>query len=103
MNVQIGADEQALLAALLRPYLEGRELRVFGSRARATAKPWSDLDLLLIGAPLSLDERAALMEALRESALPYAVELQEDYRLDPVFRARILPGSQRFELPAVGA
>lgn len=64
MNVQIGADEQALLAALLRPYLEGRELRVFGSRARATAKPWSDLDLLLIGAPLSLDERAALMEAL---------------------------------------
>lgn len=90
MIAQLPEPARQLLKQLLAERLPGREIRVYGSRASGKAKPHSDLDLLILGPPLSLDQRADLTEALRESDLPFSVDVAEAERLDAAFRARIL-------------
>lgn len=70
-------DECALVRAILHRHLpRGFRVGVFGSRANGTAKPWSDLDLVLSGErPLPLSVLAELAEAFDESALPWKVDL----------------------------
>lgn len=61
---------------ILQQHVPHLEVWAFGSRAKWTAKPYSDLDLALITqAPLSLEERGILNEAFDESALPIRVDL----------------------------
>ena len=49
---------------------------VFGSRARRTAKPASDLDLAVdAGRPLTRGERARLEDGFEASDLPYKVDI----------------------------
>jgi predicted nucleotidyltransferase len=70
-----------------------REVWAFGSRAGGGAhppKPWSDLDLAVIGsAPLSLDEQAALSEAFSESDLPWRVDVVDGVTVSMVLQERI--------------
>ncbi|NYG32170.1 nucleotidyltransferase domain-containing protein [Sphaerotilus montanus] len=70
-----------------------REVWAFGSRAGGGAhppKPWSDLDLAVIGpAPLSLDEQATLAEAFSESDLPWRVDVVDSATLSTTFRERL--------------
>ena len=61
----------------------GVSVRVFGSRANGTAKPYSDLDLALKGTDrLSSGLLADLAEALSESDLPFKVDVL-DWRSVP--------------------
>lgn len=54
------------------------DVRAFGSRATRTARPFSDLDLAIIGdAPLSLLTQAALRDAFVESDLPFKVDVTD--------------------------
>lgn len=65
---------------------------MFGSRATATARRYSDLDLALEWEkPLSLDLLGNIAEALSESDLPYKVDLVDLRSIDPAFRAIIEP------------
>lgn len=48
---------------------------LFGSRAKGTFRPGSDIDLALAGARLDLDAVARLARAFEESSLPYQVDL----------------------------
>lgn len=81
------ATVRAILAAHLPP---GTTAAVFGSRARGTAKPWSDLDLALEGpSPLPLATLAALAEAFDESDLPWKVDLVDRATTTPAFGAII--------------
>ena len=67
--------------------MPGREVWAFGSRARHCAKPYSDLDLAVIGVePLSLDALAALNEAFAESDLPWKVDVVDWARMGEAFR-----------------
>jgi uncharacterized protein len=69
---------QAVKGILQRRLGDRKELRiwVFGSRARGTQRPYSDLDLLVEATPhLSKSERDSLMEAFEESELPFKVDL----------------------------
>ena len=48
----------------------------FGSRAKGTAKPYSDLDLAILGSePLPLSTAAELTDDFSESDLPSKVEI----------------------------
>ena len=60
---------------------------VFGSRAAATARRYSDLDLALEGeAPLDPDLLGRLSEALSESDLTIKVDVIDLRTVDPAFR-----------------
>ncbi len=67
----------AVLAMLAR-HVPDREIRVMGSRVTGPAKPFSDLDLVIMGdEPLELRTIGQLREAFDESDLPFAVDLVE--------------------------
>lgn len=81
--------QKTMVCAIVDAHLERQRVRVFGSRARQAAKPFSDLDLLVLGAPLDAQLRGALEEAFDESDLPFRVDVAEAARLSPEFRALI--------------
>ena len=73
--------------AILHAHVPGREVWAFGSRARRCAKPYSDLDLAILGEEaISLDTLAALNEAFAESDLPWKVDVVDWARLGDAFR-----------------
>ncbi len=69
------ADLKAV-RAILRRYIPDREVRAFGSRLSGTAKPFSDLDLAVMGnEPLPASILADLKDAFSESDLPFKVDI----------------------------
>lgn len=61
---------------ILKEHLANYEVWAFGSRAKNTAKKYSDLDLVVISEkPLSLMLLATLEEAFDESDLPWKVDV----------------------------
>jgi predicted nucleotidyltransferase len=88
----------ALVSNILRAHLPaGARVFVFGSRALARTKPYSDLDLLIdAGRPLSLDDTAVLAEAFSESDLPFKVDLADRHRVEDWFLRIVEP--ERMEL-----
>lgn len=75
-KLDISPAHWAIVAEILQRYLPHRTVWAFGSRARFAAKPYSDLDLAVIGeAPLSLSELAALEHDFIESSLPFKVDI----------------------------
>ena len=83
--------QKALVCAIVDAYFDRQRVRVFGSRAHRPAKPFSDLDLLVLGAPLGAKLRGTLEEAFDESDLPFRVDIAEAAALSPEFRALIEP------------
>ena len=72
---------------ILDLHVPGIEVWAFGSRAKWTAKAYSDLDIALITqSPLSLDEEAKLREALDESTLPFKVDFVDWSTITGSFR-----------------
>lgn len=72
----ITAEELRLLQSILKRYAPDFKVWAFGSRVTGTYKPYSDLDLALVGdEPISIETRAALSDALSNSALPYKVDI----------------------------
>jgi len=65
-----------MLQRIMKRYVPDYKVWAFGSRVTGTYKPYSDLDLALVGdEPISIQTRAALSDALSESALPYKVDI----------------------------
>ncbi len=74
--IDIGRDHWNIVQDILRRHVPQFEIWAFGSRARRTAKPYSDLDLAVItDVPLPLAVSAALREDFSESDLPWKVDL----------------------------
>ncbi len=68
-------EQQAEVRELLKRHLPGTEVWAYGSRVRGTAKPWSDLDLVVFadaGQRMRVEE---LREAFEESDLPFRLDL----------------------------
>ncbi len=64
------------LQRILKRFVPDYRVWAFGSRVTGTHKPFSDLDIALVGdEPISIETRAALTEALSDSALPYKVDI----------------------------
>ncbi|WP_291366558.1 nucleotidyltransferase family protein [Acetobacter sp. UBA5411] len=71
---------------ILNEIVPDREVRAFGSRVTGKAKPFSDLDLAVMGdEPLSLETRARLEEAFSESDLPWKVDVLDWALMDEGF------------------
>jgi predicted nucleotidyltransferase len=63
---------------------------VFGSRAKKTRKPFSDLDLAIDAAsPLAYSTLVNLKNDFEESDLPYKVDVVDWHLIDKGFQTRI--------------
>jgi predicted nucleotidyltransferase len=78
---------------ILREHVPHCEVRAFGSRIKGGAKPYADLDLVVMTAtPLPMRSKVALEAALSESRLPFKVDLLYWDELSEGFRQRIDQG-----------
>jgi type I restriction enzyme S subunit len=74
--IDIRPDHWAIISDILRRHVPHYEVWAFGSRARWTAKQYSDLDLAIItNKPLPLATSAALSDDFSESDLPWKVDV----------------------------
>ena len=75
--IDLRPDHAKIVHEIIARYLPaGVSVRVFGSRAKWTAKPHSDLDLALKGKePLPRSLLGDLAEAFSESDLPFRVDV----------------------------
>lgn len=88
----IDLDERQLSAVkeLLALHVPGFEVRLFGSRARGTARRYSDIDLVIIGnQPVPEHMMSQLRDAFAESDLPCRVDVLDWQVISPEFRAAI--------------
>lgn len=74
--IEIRPDHWKIVQRILQEHVPDLEVWAFGSRAKWSAKEFSDLDLAIItDEPLPLDTSAALSEAFSESDLPWKVDV----------------------------
>lgn len=74
--LDLRADHLQIVRDILKKSVPDREVWAFGSRAKWLAKPYSDLDLAVIGEqPLSLSVLASLSDDFAESDLPFRVDV----------------------------
>ena len=74
--IDIRPEHWQIVRDILQKHVRQHEVWAFGSRARWTAKPFSDLDLAIISKqPLGLDVGAGLAEDFAESDLPWKVDI----------------------------
>ena len=68
-------DELKLLCSLFARHKEIEQVILYGSRARGTHKPFSDVDITLLGIGLTRSHLSRLMADLDESSLPYFFDI----------------------------
>ena len=70
------ADQARSVRSILDSVIPAAQVRVFGSRATGRARPFSDLDLLIVQpARLSWLQRADLRDRFEASDLPFRVDV----------------------------
>jgi len=85
--IDISPENWQIVREILQRYVPDHEVWAFGSRAKWTAKEFSDLDLAIIGdTPLSIALTADMKEAFQESALPFKIDIVDWASITPSFR-----------------
>ena len=85
--IEISPPGWADVLRILREQVPGLEVWAFGSRAKRTAKPYSDLDLALITRePLTLEQLASISDAFETSDLPIRVDVVDWASTSQAFR-----------------
>ena len=75
-RLDIRPDLLVLVQQILQRHVPDREVWAFGSRVKGTARPSSDLDLVVLGdEPLPLSVYAALLDDFEQSDLPWRVDV----------------------------
>lgn len=88
--IDIAPRDWADVIRILHEQVPSMEVWAFGSRAKHTAKPYSDLDLaLMTQQPLSLDELATITDAFATSDLPIRVDVVDWAATSEAFRKLI--------------
>ncbi|MCY3929816.1 MAG: restriction endonuclease subunit S [Acidobacteria bacterium] len=83
------AEQRGIVLSLLGRYLPETETWAYGSRVEWSARPQSDLDLVVFASPEERRQVVALREALEESDLPFRVDLFIWDQVPQSFRERI--------------
>ena len=72
--IDITAEQRKTVLALLERHLPNTTAWVYGSRAKWTAHPQSDLDMVVFPTPEQEHRVSDLREAFEESDLPFRVD-----------------------------
>jgi predicted nucleotidyltransferase len=88
--IDVAPAHLELVRQILARHVPDCEIRVFGSRVNTTARPFSDLDIALVGRR-KIDRRKMnrLREAFEESELPFRVDVLDWNAISPEFQAVI--------------
>ena len=73
--IDVTAEQRKTLLALLAKHLPNTAAWVYGSRAKWTSRPQSDLDMVVFAPPEQNGRVSDLREAFEESNLPFRVDL----------------------------
>ena len=88
--IEINPAQLEEVKQILERHVPGSEVRAFGSRVTGRVKPWSDLDLAVVGArPMGWENVELLKEAFQESTLPFRVDVLDWHETSPSFQAII--------------
>lgn len=88
--LDISSEQRKALLALLRRFIPGVTVWVYGSRVKGAARPNSDLDMVVFTTPEQRPLVAALKDELAESsAIPFLVDLHVWDEIPERFRAII--------------
>lgn len=100
-KLKVQAHELQIVLDLLREIVPEYEVRAFGSRVSGNPKPFSDLDLALLGPEaLPISTRADLQHAFTESDLPWKVDLVDWQSISPEFQNIIQANFETLQTPA---
>ena len=88
-TIDITAGQRKTILALLARHLPGTEAWVYGSRAKWTSRPQSDLDLVVFAGSQQRRGVGNLREAFEESDLPFRVDLFVWDEVAETFREQI--------------
>lgn len=94
-EIHLRPRHRQVIEALARRHLPGVVIWAYGSRVNGESHDGSDLDLVLRGtglAEVSSLQLAEFEEALRESTLPFLVDVHDWARLPDSFHRRIERG-----------
>lgn len=85
--IDLAPEQLEIVRRLLAVQVPDCEVRAFGSRVTGNARPYSDLDIVLLGpARLSIGRLAALREAFAESELAIRVDVIDWNAISKNFR-----------------
>ena len=85
--IDISPGDLKIVRDILRKHVPDCEVWAFGSRAKWTAKTYSDLDLAVItDTPMSFEVSGALREDFSESDLPWRVDIVDWATTSEAFR-----------------
>lgn len=88
--IDLRPEHLAIVQQIVRNYVPGAELLVFGSRVTGSAKPHSDLDLAVrTDGIIPLKTMALLQNAFRESDLPFRVDVLDWHDISVEFQELI--------------
>ena len=91
-DLHLSARHRARIEALVKKHVPGVEVWAYGSRVDGRSHDGSDLDIVLRGPGLSRIDASRLAEledALRDSTIPFLVEMHDWARLPDGFHAEI--------------
>ena len=88
-TIDITAGQRKTILTLLKRHLPDAEAWVYGSRAKWTSRPQSDLDLVVFATPEQRHGVGNLREAFEESDLPFRVDLFVWDEVPETFRDQI--------------
>ncbi len=98
--IDLAPEQLAIVRRLLATHVPECEVRAFGSRVTGKAKPYSDLDIALLGpARLPISRLAALREAFAESELAIRVDVLDWHALSEAFRGVISTQCELLQKP----
>ncbi|MCY4476579.1 MAG: restriction endonuclease subunit S [Gammaproteobacteria bacterium] len=73
--IDVTVEQRKTILALLGKYVPNTTVWVYGSRAKWTSRPSSDIDLVVFATPLQQVQVRNLRDAFEESDLPFRVDL----------------------------
>lgn len=86
-KIDISPEDWIIVESILEGFVPQQEVWAFGSRARWTAKNYSDLDVVILGdEPLSEELLMDLEKNFIESDLPWKVDIVDWHNLDDDFK-----------------
>lgn len=89
-KLTIDSAVKTKLIAILNALFPEAKIYLFGSFATGESRPYSDVDIALdAGQKIDLRRLGEAMSMLRESSIPYTIDLVDVHRLPEEMRAQI--------------